>query len=645
MPLVVFSFFFYLLDEGIDHNDYSIEKNSDEKNTPTKKISADYSIEVELLPKSKKLIASENITWRNLTDSSTSELQFHLYANAFANNKTEMAKAHYFDESELTKLRINSLEVDGVNYGFEYFQPDVNNPYDSTVARIKLNEHLNSGDSVLVKINYELPIPKSTERFGYASGREFYFIAQWFPKLGVFENGKWICSQYHPYTEFYSDYANYKVTIKVPDTFIVGATGQLINIIQNDSTKTLSYFAENVIDFAWSASPKFKIAERNYESNFGKTIKVKFLHQPENEDLTERNFKAAFNTIKFLEENVGEYPYPQITLVDAPRTSNLGGMEYPGIITYFTPLFTPIELQNPESTIIHEIVHQYFYAAISSNEVYEGWLDEGITTYLERKILAKYYGKPDLYFRFIDYYPIFGIKFLSFNEVPLIYTLRKLEVDPYAYSLYSYYSNNNLGNIQDTTFKLPTSLSTMTNVYSKPALVYQTLENYIGSEEILNLIAGYYQKNKFSIVSSKNLLHEIRNYDGENLNWFIEEFIEKNNEFDYKVSNILKVSEDEYKIFVERLEGGITPTQIGIYTESDSSYVEWNGKERWKEFIVESEQPVIAVEIDPFRKNLLDKNFANNSYTIELKYWASLSIAIRWLFWIQNALLIFGSVG
>lgn len=645
LPLVVFSFFFYLLDNGINDTYSQDDKISNQDPCVSKKPSTDYKINVKLLPQQKTLIAEEKIIWHNLTDSSTKELQFHLYANAFANNKTEMAKAHYFNESEMTKVKIISLLVDDAEYSFEYFQPDTDNPYDSTVAKINLDKQINPGDSVIIKINYELDVPRSTERFGYASGREFYFIAQWFPKLGVFENGEWVCSQYHPYTEFYSDFADYNVTITLPQNFIVGTTGELKRNQENDSTKSLTYITHNVIDFAWTASPEFEVAKRDYQSFTGNNIEVNFLLQPENTDLTERNFKAAFNTIEYLEKYIGEYPYPKITLVDAPRTSNLGGMEYPEIITYFTPLFTPIELQNPEATIIHEIIHQYFYAALSSNEVYEGWLDEGLATYLERKILLHYYGKSELYFRFIDYYPVSGLEFLSFNEIPLIYSLRELKVDQYSYSLYGYYLNDGLGSIMDTTYKLPTYRSTLTNVYSKPSLMLQSLDNYIGSDEILKLISKYYKSNKFSLVKSSDLLNEIRNFKKKDLSWFIHDFIYGNKKFDYKVDDIKQVDEKTYKIFLERLEEGIAPTQIAVYTEVDISYIDWNGEERWKEFTIESEQPVLAAEVDPHRQNLFDRNFANNSYTIETKYWGSLSIAIRWLFWIQNAMLVLGSVG
>jgi hypothetical protein len=60
-------------------------------------------------------------------------------------------------------------------------------------------------------------------RTGYVS--DYYFIGQWFPKLGVLEDSGWNTHQFHSATEFFSDYGVYDVDIRVPRGFTVGATG------------------------------------------------------------------------------------------------------------------------------------------------------------------------------------------------------------------------------------------------------------------------------------------------------------------------------------------------------------------------------------------------------------------------------------
>ena len=646
IPLVILSliYFAYENKSTLARNNSLLVKD-EFKSSPTndKKVNSDYRFKVIFLPKEKLLKVSERIIWRNLTSLPTGELQFHLYPNALANNKSEFARRFYLSAEERTKIEIEKLIVSETEVAFEYFNPEVPNQYDSTVARVYLNTQVSPGDSVLIQIDYKLKIPRAVHRFGYASGTEFYFISQWFPKLGVFKDGKWTCSQYHSNTEFYSDFSNYRVEVTAPKEYKLGGTGKITKAVLSGNDKLVEFEAKKVIDFAWTASTDFESVTKTYNGNTN--VEIEFLIQPENSNLIDRKVNAAINAISFLEQKIGEFPYPKITLVDVPRTSNIGGMEYPQIVTYFTPLFAPIEVQRPESTIIHEIVHQYFYAAVSSNEVYEAWLDEGLTTYLEEKILDKYYGKPELMFRFIDYYPVFGINFLSFNEIPIIYSLRDLPYEHHAVSMAAYYRNNNLGAISDTSFKLPNRLSYGTNAYYTPNLILRTLEGYLGEDRVLNILANYYKQNKFGLVTSQNLVDHIEDNIPAELTPYLNDFIYKNNKYDYRLSSISKTDSNTYRIFAERLEEGIAPVDIALYTETDTTIIQWDGIERWKEFEIDSKDEILAGEIDPQRKNKFDLNYANNSYVIEDKYWGSLSFAIRWFFWIQNALLIFGSIG
>ena len=234
---------------------------------------------------------------------------------------------------------------------------------------------------------------------------------------------------------------------------------------------------------------------------------------------------------------------------------------------------------------------------------------------------------------------------MSIGEIPLIYTLRELDYHNYAHSLSTYYMNAGLGSLQDTSYKYPTRLSYAVNAYSKPNLILHTLEGYLGKTEVMKILSSYYKENRFSLVTESDFINQLIKYNKGEITWFVTEFINQNKRFDYRLTSIERTSEKNYNVFVERLENGVTPIEIYLYTQNDTLEITWNGEARWKEFEVESKEPILAGEIDPQRKNKFDLNFANNSYTVEAKYWGSLSIAIRWFFWVQNAMLIFGSVG
>ena len=100
-----------------------------------------------------------------------------------------------------------------------------------------------------------------------------------------------------------------------------------------------------------------------------------------------------------------------------------------------------------------------------------------------------------------------------------------------------------------------------------------------------------------------------------------------------------------YELKITRLGDGIFPIDIKINKESGSSLLKWDGKARFKIVTFSSEEKVESVEIDPQKKNMLDVNFTDNSYTLDAGYVGAWSISMRWFFWIQNALMILGSVG
>ena len=128
------------------------------------------------------------------------------------------------------------------------------------------------------------------------------------------------------------------------------------------------------------------------------------------------------------------------------------------------------------------------------------------------------------------------------------------------------------------------------------------------------------------------------------MTWFFDNVYRNSYTFDYGIKDVAKLDKNIYAVFAERLGDGVFKNDVALYTDKDTLYSHWDGSEKWKILLFETKNKVIAAEIDPRRKNMLDINFANNSYTVEKNYGASISLVLRWFFWVQNALLLLGSV-
>jgi len=197
---------------------------------------ASYVIDVELDTENKRLTAQTEMTWKNTSSQPVSTLYFHLYYNAFKNSETT-----FFEErgvgSFLTKnideecgwswSRVHNMRDASGNLlddRMTYVAPDDGNENDETVLKVELLEAVPAWESHTFNFEWEAKVPRTMPRTGY--NKEYYFFAQWFPKLGVYElegqrfatEDKWNCHQYHSSGEYYSDFGNYEVNITVPES-------------------------------------------------------------------------------------------------------------------------------------------------------------------------------------------------------------------------------------------------------------------------------------------------------------------------------------------------------------------------------------------------------------------------------------------
>lgn len=113
----------------------------------------------------------------------------------------------------------------------QYVQPDDGNVNDKTLVKVHLPQPVNGGESVTLKVQFEVKLPKIFARMGSAGN--FVMAGQWFPKLSVYEPAGtrgvqeegWNLHQYHGTSEFYSDFGIYNVTISVPPIISLAQAG------------------------------------------------------------------------------------------------------------------------------------------------------------------------------------------------------------------------------------------------------------------------------------------------------------------------------------------------------------------------------------------------------------------------------------
>jgi hypothetical protein len=306
---------------------------------------ANYDMDVKLNTETKIVDGQMLLKWRNISQDTITELQFHLYLNAFKNTRTTFMKESGgsfrgdvagTDDLSWGYVDIKDLKIKGgenLTKKIEYIQPDDGNKDDQTVIRVPLTDSLVilPGQTVEILCEFESKLPKIFARTGFVGN--YFMVGQWFPKIGVYEpagmryatKGGWNCHQFHANSEFYADFGVYNVSITVPKDYVVGATGQVVDEKSNGNEKTYKYRAEDVVDFAWTASQKYIDLRDEWEN-----VQIRLLLQPEHKDQAERHFVSIKHALEYFKNHLGAYPYPNVTIVDPPLYAmGAGGMEYP----------------------------------------------------------------------------------------------------------------------------------------------------------------------------------------------------------------------------------------------------------------------------------------------------------------------------
>jgi hypothetical protein len=618
---------------------------------------ANYDIDVRLDAEKKILHGRQTLKWFNKSGDPIAELQFHLYLNAFRNSRStflkESGSRKIIDKDgwgfiDVNKIALNSGE--DLTGKMEFIHPDDDNAEDKTVFRLPLSKPLLPNDSILVNLDFTAKLPEPPmARTG--AQKEFFFVGQWFPKIGVYIDNEWNCHQFHANSEFFADFGVYDVRITVPEKNSVGATGLLVEKkMDGDGTATHFYHAEDVHDFAWTTSPEFV-------EFTGKTqdVDIRVLMQPDHADQGVRHLEAAKTAVEYFQNWYGDYPFPNLTVVDPRRGAfGTGGMEYPTLITAETFYGLPEGVRLVEVVIAHEFGHNYWYHLLASNEFEESWLDEGINTYTEIQILNDEYGPAG------DLVDFLGVK-INNREYQRAKYLFAADLDPTVRLAWEYYSGNSYG----------------TNSYAKPGMILTTLHNYLGRETMQKIMRAYVERWRFKHPQSRDFINVANEIAGQDLSWFFEQALFSNAVLDYSVDRVFtrEVRKGEGFDFglsasrpdfvrphrtngdfkandsveaagkIKMYESGVNVRRLGTFkfpvevvaTFANGEKVRetWDGQELWKKFHYIKPVKLVSATVDPDHEIVLDVNFTNNSKAVAPSHRGLNKLSVRWLFWMQ----------
>jgi len=607
---------------------------------------ASYSIDVRLDPASRTITASEVITWRNITTKPVDDLRFHLYWNAWRDDRSTWQRERKLGRTarvtrpddratmDVSSVRVmNGGQPVDLTRSLRFIAPDDGNADDRTVLQAALPQPAAPGSTLTIEIAWTAHVPRTIARTG-AIGN-FFFIAQWFPKLGVLQEDGWNCHQFHSNTEFFSDYGVYDVRVTAPKAWPVGATGVVRDRRDNsDGTTTHRYYQEDVHDFAWTTSPDSLERTARFEHPTLPPVEMRLLLRPDHASQAERHFDATRAALKYYGEWFGAYPYGHITIVDPAFQSGAGGMEYPTLFTGGTRWFAPEHSDDPEDVVIHEAGHQFFYGIVGSNEFEDAWMDEGLNTFGEARALMTWYSPMYLQQRY------FG------NFVPYVFKDVRLDREIYWNRFAGYRRNPKIDQQSAPSYRYYPGLGTQTT-YNKTALWLNTFERWLGWPVVQRTLSTYFARWQFKHPKPDDFFAIANEAAGRDLSPFFDQVYRSSNVFDYGIQELRSDREgDNYRTtVVARRYGEATfPIDIRVtFADGQQAVEHWDGQDRWRQYTYDRAERAVTAEADPEHVLLLDVNATNNSRALgprgELGTKAATKWSLKWMIWLQDCLL------
>ena len=391
---------------------------------------ADYDLHASIDTQTKVLTCTETITYTNNSPDVLTSLWLHLEQNIYRKDSRSSAFASEFRRRRGPAIT-GPTNTDGYTLESVEIQPlgkahqtaiKTEAVITDTRMQIQLPEAfaLHHGDQIRVRILYHYTIPGlfgGRTSWGKAQQGDIYDIAQWYPRMCVYDDlHGWDTLPYLA-NEFYLEYGHFDYYITVPANMIVAGSGALVNanevltsaelarlaqartsdktvmirtaedvnravVSTTTQTKTWHYTMDSTRDVVFSASAAFlwDAARINVPAGAGRPAHTALAQSVY--PIESAGDAAWGRSTEYLKDAVEHfsarwYPYPYPNAINVAGFSS--GMEYPGV------LFDGINDKGGPLFWVtaHEIGHTWFPMVVGFNERRNAWMDEGFNTFID----------------------------------------------------------------------------------------------------------------------------------------------------------------------------------------------------------------------------------------------------------------------
>jgi len=368
---------------------------------------ADYTIHAALDPASNTLSAEEVITYTNNSPNSLDYLWLQLDQNIYRAGSRGSFVFGIANPNATEGYVLDTVETNGAK-----------TPYiaNDTRAQLRLVQPLKAHSKIAIHIRYHYVVPgKAGGRTAHGPSKsgEIYDIAQWYPRMAVYDDLRGWDTLPYLISEFYLDYGDVDYSVTVPSDMLVAGSGELVNAQEvltrtemdrlaqarasdtpvmirtaaevtdplsrpkQGGTLTWHFKMANTRDVAFSASKAFVWDAARINLPGGKTALAQSVYPAEagGSGGWGRATEYTKDSVENFSRRWYAFPWPNAVSVGGP----VGGMEYPALV------FDGMDTKGKDLFWItaHEIGHSWFPMTVGFNECRDPWMDEGFNTFID----------------------------------------------------------------------------------------------------------------------------------------------------------------------------------------------------------------------------------------------------------------------
>lgn len=484
------------------------------------------------------ITATCDIAYTNNSNQTLDTIYIHLWANAFQDRLSQYSEQalrlgnldYYFaDDRELGGYEGLTVRMNGSP--MQLYSKDGN----KDVVYFLPPKGITPNTQLELACAYQLQLPRKFSRLGWKTYDQF--LTYWYPSIATYDDRGWHPMPYLDMGETYMEVANYKVILD-------GGFEHLISSTPATKQGSTSVFeATQLNDFAIITSKNKPVY--TYDLTIKENaLRIEVMSKDQaRADSIYSYIKAA---LPYFEEKIGAFPYASLSVFDqGPNAS--GGMEYPGLIT--------VSGEDQENSklryyVIHELLHQYFYGALTFNQRDHAWLDEGLTTHYQQRYYREVFG--------LDQYSAGSDRFTGDNPQPLLQTSVRAQACRHYHAPIATPSNE----VEPMNYGF--------NAYEIPARMYTYLTSYLGADVWDEHMQTFYTDWTKKHPSPSDFQSSLESKTGKDLSWFFGQLIQEDWAYDYAISDLT-----DGKLTVDHKLGSTPPYPILLQSDNGQQKTIW----------------------------------------------------------------------